>query len=106
MDLFLKKANQRKALEIIEKYGIISPIILVQSIKINEEQANKLIDFLFIQGFIHSNEKNSSEEIIPTGCQNGCEGCPFKTISACSGSSSEKRFFLTEKAKKMLQSRD
>ncbi|MHA1888955.1 MAG: hypothetical protein ACTSX0_13095 [Promethearchaeota archaeon] len=103
MNTVLNKTNQIAALKIIQDYGIVSPIIIAKNIKIKQEQAGKLIDFLFIQGFIKTTTKSESNNIDFLKCGMGCEGCPFRSISACSGFSSKTQFYLTKKAKILLK---
>ncbi|MCF2138877.1 MAG: hypothetical protein K9W44_02320 [Candidatus Lokiarchaeota archaeon] len=107
MTQFFKKEYQTAALKIIQKYGILSPEILQHELKIKFENTQKLIDFLFIQGFIKEKiDKKDPMENSNTRniCQNGCKGCPFNSISQCSISKSRKNYFLTEKALNFIQS--
>lgn len=97
--LFSEK-NQLRTLRLIHTYGILSPEIVMQEIHLDKPQAQRLIDFLFIQGYI---VRKAIDETVTTPyvCSDGCKGCPFKDGS-CSGTNDQQKFQLTEKALKKI----
>ncbi len=92
--------NQVDALIIFQDYGILSRHVLASELGLSLKQAEQLVDFLFLQGFLTQKKRTKAENIPGKhSCMQGCEGCPFNTIAQCHEESPEtNHYFLTEKA--------
>lgn len=97
--------NQVEALIIFQDYGILSRHVLASELGLSLKQAEQLIDFLFLQGFLTHKERKKTEDIpVKHSCMQGCEGCPFNSIAQChEETTGTNHYFLTEKAISFLK---